>query len=91
MITAEDIILRLDKIIQLLQNGNIVSSVVVNENKGECPLLFDYLDFWVKNFKVGKVKESTLIQIKSVIKNHIKKNFENKRLSEYSLMDIQNS
>ena len=91
MITPEDIILRLDKIIQLLQNGNIVSSVVVNENKVECPLLFDYLDFWVKNFKVGKVKDSTLVQIKSVIKNHIKKNFENKRLSEYSLMDIQNS
>lgn len=91
MISAEDIILRLDKIIQLLQNGNIVSSVVVTENKVECPFLFDYLDFWVKNFKVGKVKDSTLIQIKSVIKNHIKKNFENKRLSEYCLMDIQNS
>lgn len=59
MISAEDIILRLDKIIQLLQNGNIVSSVVVTENKVECPFLFDYLDFWVKNFKVGKVKDST--------------------------------
>lgn len=90
MFTTEDIVFRLDKIIRLLENGNSVKTVVT-EDKSESPFLFEYLDFWIENFKVEKVKKSTLIQIKSVIKNHIIPNFENKRLNEYSLMEIQNS
>lgn len=51
--------------------------------------LYSWLDFWVVNFKSGNVKDSTLIQIKSVCKNHLKKYLPDVSLSSLTVLDVQ--
>ena len=53
--------------------------------------LFDWLDEWYTVYKVPLLKESGLIQLRVCIDKHIKQNFENKKLNEYSALEIQTS
>ena len=51
--------------------------------------LYSWIDFWIDNFKVGNVKDSTLTQIRSVSKNHLKKQLPDVSLSSLSVLDVQ--
>lgn len=42
--------------------------------------LKDYLDFWIKEYKEGKVRKNTLSSLKNSIDNHIKVYFKNIKL-----------
>lgn len=52
-------------------------------------LFFDWLNVWFNEYKVPKLKQSSLYQIQNCIKIHIKPNIENKLLTELSSLDIQ--
>lgn len=53
-------------------------------------LFYDYVDFYVKTYKEGKVTTNTIRALKSYIKNHIKVHFENKPIFKYTSIDITN-
>ncbi len=80
-------------ITELLEKVNVIFNSGVFDKllklKESQYLLFDWLDEWYKVYKVPLLKESGLLQLRVCINKHIKQNFENKKLHEYTAMEIQ--
>ena len=49
---------------------------------------YDYFEFWYKTYKEPSCKESHLKNLRSVFKNHIKTNIENKEIDKILVRDI---
>ncbi len=49
---------------------------------------YEYWDFWYKNYKEPFMKENTLKNYRSVFKNQIKPNFEDKDIKKVSALDL---
>ncbi len=80
-------------ITELLEKVNVIFNSGVFDKllklKESQYTLFDWLDEWYKVYKVPLLKESGLLQLRVCINKHIKQNFENKKLHEYTAMEIQ--
>lgn len=53
--------------------------------------LFDWLDEYLKTYKVGRVSKSRQYEIESIIRLHIKPHIQNKLLVDYLPIDIENA
>ena len=53
--------------------------------------LFDWLDEYLKTYKVGRVSKSRQYEIESIIRLHIKPHIQNKLLADYLPIDIENA
>ncbi len=80
-------------ITELLEKVNVIFNSGVFDKllklKESQYTLFDWLDEWYTVYKVPLLKDSGLLQLRVCINKHIKQNFENKKLHEYTAMEIQ--
>lgn len=53
--------------------------------------LFEWLDEYLRTYKIGRVCDSRAYEIESVIRLHIKPHIENKLLNEYLPCDLENA
>ena len=76
----------LEKVNAIFNSGALDKLLKLNDSP-YC--LFDWLDEWYSVYKAPLLKESGLVQLRVCINKHIKQNFENKKLHEYTALEIQ--
>lgn len=76
----------LEKVNAIFNSGALDKLLKLKESQYA---LFDWLDEWYTVYKVPLLKESGLIQLRVCINKHIKQNFKNKKLNEYTALEMQ--
>jgi len=66
-----------------------VSSKKKGKLKTKSKMLYDWIDEWIEKYKQNQVRPSTLSEIKSVVKNHIRTHFTNKAIDKITLDEVQ--
>ena len=85
--TEDKLITELLEKVNAIFNSGALDKLLKFNDSPYC--LFDWLDEWYSVYKAPLLKESGLVQLRVCINKHIKQNFENKKLHEYTALEIQ--